>query len=78
MRKVSVTVIMNPLELTLFRRALAKAADDGLVNRTVALNRICELDNLRWKAEESGGKETPSSGLREQNRRGQFVLGVNL
>ena len=52
----SVTVTMNPLELKLFRRALAKAADDGLLDRTYALNRICELDVLRWEVEEQAEK----------------------
>lgn len=52
MPDVFVTVTMNPLELKLFRRALAKAADDGVLDRTYALNRICELDVLRWEVEE--------------------------
>ena len=52
----SVTVTMNPLELKLFRRALAKAADEGVLDRTYALNRICELDVLRWEAEEQAVK----------------------
>lgn len=47
-----VTVTMNPLELKLFRRALAKAADDGLLDAAQALHRVCELDTLRWDAEQ--------------------------
>jgi hypothetical protein len=50
--EAQVTVTMNPLELKLFRRALAKAADDGTLERTPTLYRICELDALRWKAED--------------------------
>jgi len=53
-----VTVTMNPLELKLFRRALAKAADEGELERTAALQRICELDVLRWEAEEQAAKPT--------------------
>jgi hypothetical protein len=52
MANVAVTVTMNPLELKLFRRAVAKAADEGQLERTAALKRICELDTLRWKEEE--------------------------
>jgi hypothetical protein len=48
-----VLVRMNTLELKLFRRALAKAADEGLLDATVAVRRICELDVLRWEAEEA-------------------------
>jgi hypothetical protein len=55
MPEVMVTVTMDPLELKLFRRALAKAVDDGLLERTPALHRICALDVLRWKAEEEAG-----------------------
>ncbi|HEX7727477.1 MAG TPA: hypothetical protein VF392_00465 [Terracidiphilus sp.] len=51
MPEVMVTVTMNPLELKLFRRALAKAVDDGLLERTPTLHRICALDVSRWKAE---------------------------
>lgn len=47
-----VTVTMNPIELKLFRRALARAADEKLLDRTWALQRICALDVLRWNAEE--------------------------
>lgn len=53
MADVRVTVSMDPLELKLFRRALAKAADDGVLHRTMALSRICELDVLRWNAEDA-------------------------
>jgi hypothetical protein len=56
MPEVFVTVAMNPLELKLFRRALAKAADEGVLDRTCALNRICALDVLRWEAEEQAVK----------------------
>ena len=52
MAEIEVTVTMNPVELTLFRRALAKAADEHLLDRTWALQRICALDVLRWNAEE--------------------------
>jgi len=52
MAKTDVTVTMNPFELVLFRRALAKAADDHLLDRTWALQRICALDVLLWNAEE--------------------------
>lgn len=52
MTEVRVRVLMNSLELKLFRRALAKAADDHLLDRTIALSRICELDTLRWEAED--------------------------
>jgi hypothetical protein len=52
MTEVRVTVSMNPLELKLFRRALAKAADEYVLDRNVALSRICELDTLRWDAED--------------------------
>jgi hypothetical protein len=52
MAEINVTVTMNPFELVLFRRALAKAADDHLLDRTWALQRICALDVLRWNAEE--------------------------
>jgi hypothetical protein len=51
MSEVYVTVTMNPVELTLFRRALARAADEKLLDRTWALQRICALDVLRWDAE---------------------------
>ena len=51
MAEVQVTVTMNPLELKLFRRALAKAVDEQLLDRTATLSRICELDALRWDAE---------------------------
>ena len=60
--EVCVTVTMNPLELKLFRRALAKAADEGALNRSYALNRICELDVLRWEAEEQGSKPIRRAG----------------
>lgn len=53
-----VTVTMNLLELKLYRRALAKAADDGVLDRTYALNQICALDVLRWEAEEQAAKPT--------------------
>ena len=53
-----ITVAITPLELKLFRRALAKAADEGLLERTAALHRICALDVLRWEAEEQAGKPT--------------------
>ena len=56
MPEVFVTVAMNPLELKLFRRALAKAADEGVLDRTYALNRSCALDVLRWEAEEQAVK----------------------
>ena len=62
MPEVFVTVAMNPLELKLFRRALAKAADEGVLDRTYALNRICELDVLRWEAEEQVGKSVQGIG----------------
>jgi hypothetical protein len=52
MADVYVTVTMNPIELKLFRRALARAADEKLLDRTWALQRICALDVLRWNAEE--------------------------
>ena len=55
MPEVMVTVTMDPLELKLFRRALAKAVDDGLLERTPTLHRICALDVLRWKAEDEAG-----------------------
>ena len=51
-----VLVRMNTLELKLFRRALAKAADEGLVDAKVAVRRICELDALRWEAEEAANQ----------------------
>jgi hypothetical protein len=81
MREAVVTVTMNPLELKLFRRALAEAADKELLGRTAALNRICELDNLRWEAEDneqltedSGQSEEQLILQRRQNARGQLVL----
>lgn len=55
-----VLVRMNALELKLFRRALAKAADDGLLEPTVAVRRICELDVLRWEAEEATNQPSES------------------
>lgn len=60
--EVCVTVTMNPLELKLFRRVLAKAADEGLLERTAALHRICALDVLRWEAEEQGSKPIRRAG----------------
>lgn len=56
MDEIQVTVTMNPLELKLFRRALAKAADENLLDRTATLQRICALDVLRWNAEEKAQK----------------------
>ena len=56
MAEIEVTVTMNPVELTLFRRAVAKAADEHLLDRTWALQRICALDVLRWNAEEKTKK----------------------
>ena len=56
MPEVEVTVTMNPLELKLFRRALAKAADDRLLDPSMAMKRICALDVLRWDAEEKEQK----------------------
>lgn len=50
-----VTVTLNPLELKLLRRAIAKAVDDGLVDVTAGTKRICELDVLRRIAEQAGG-----------------------
>ncbi len=58
-----VTVTMTPLELKLFRRALAKAADQNLLDRTEALRRICALDVLRWEAEEGAEKPPVSAAL---------------
>lgn len=51
-KEVIVKVGLNPRELVLLRRAIARAADDGLLDRTLALNRICALDAFRWEAEE--------------------------
>jgi hypothetical protein len=51
-KEVIVTVGLNPLELKLLRRAIAHAADEHLLDATLALNRICALDALRWEAEE--------------------------
>lgn len=53
MPEAMMTITMNVLELKLFRRALAQAADDGLLDTKVAVRRICELDALRWEAEEA-------------------------
>lgn len=63
MHEMRFTVKMNALELKLFRRALAKAADDNLLNRGVALRRIGELDKLRWEEE-------------DRFKKGQLVMGV--
>jgi hypothetical protein len=71
MADVRVTVSMDPLELKLFRRALAKAADDGVLHRTVALSRICELDVLRWNAEDAEAR-------RESKQRPEFRLHMNM
>src|SRR5208337_1514311 len=51
-KEVMVTVDLNPLELKLLRRAIARAADEKLIDATAALNRICALDALRWEVEE--------------------------
>jgi hypothetical protein len=65
--EVTVTVEMNPLELVLFRRALARAADEGQIEATEALGRICQLDSLRWDAEEkAAGKKPPAREETEQ------------
>ena len=64
--EVTVTVEMNPLELVLFRRALARAADEGQIVASEALGRICELDALRWDAEEKAGKKPPAREETEQ------------
>ncbi len=68
MAEVFVTVTMNPQELKLFRRALAKAADEKLLDRTLALTRICELDALRWDAEDLAGKPVESVGESRRQR----------
>lgn len=65
--EVMVTVAMNPLELVLFRRALARAADEGQIQASEALGRICELDSMRWDAEEkAAGKKPPAREETEQ------------
>lgn len=51
--EIFVTVTLNPLELKLLRRAVARAADEGLLDASTALKRICQFDVLRWKAEEA-------------------------
>jgi hypothetical protein len=65
-KQVFVTVTMTPLELKLFRRALAKAADQDILDRTLALRRICELDLLRWDAEDRA--EEAAKQIEKANR----------
>ena len=45
-----VAVQLNPLELRLLRRAIAKATDEGAIGWNQGLSRIAELDVLRWNA----------------------------
>ncbi len=52
-REIFVNLDLNPLEMKLPRRAVARAADEGLLDATTALKRICQFDVLRWKAEEA-------------------------
>jgi len=59
-----VTVTLNPLELKLLRRAIAKAVDDGLLDLNVGTRRICELDVLRHAAEEAGGNARVTARLK--------------
>lgn len=66
MPEVFVTVKMSSLELKLFRRAVAKAVDEGQMEWTEGLHRICELDVLRWKAEE---RHCPAVSLRQPAER---------
>jgi hypothetical protein len=63
MAEVNVTVTLNPLELKLLRRALAKAVDDGDLEVRTAAARICELDMLRW-AEQDRQQDQLSQGGR--------------
>ena len=60
MVEVLVKVSLSATELKLLRRALAKAADDGLLDRTAALKRICALDRMRWDAEEKAASRRAS------------------
>lgn len=73
MADVNVVVNLNPLELKLLRRAIARAADEGQIDRTSALKRICELDALRWKEEEraskSAGRRTNKAAFLRSGRR---------
>jgi len=48
-----VMVQCNLIELTLFRRALAQAVDQGLLSAAYVYQRLIELDELRWSVEES-------------------------
>jgi hypothetical protein len=64
MGDLNVKVTMTLPEMKIFRRALAKAADDGVVDARVALSRICELDELRWQAEEGAPDAAMKSALK--------------
>jgi hypothetical protein len=63
-----VTVTLNPLELKLLRRAIAKAVDDGLLDLNVGTKRICELDVLRHLAEEAGGNAKVAARVKRDHR----------
>jgi transcriptional regulator with AAA-type ATPase domain len=55
MQKVpsEIAVSINLKELKLFRRALATAAEEGLLDREKAWQRITELQLLEWQAEDN-------------------------
>jgi len=48
-----ITITLSLQEQKLFQRALARAAQEGLLKRAVAMRRIGELEVLGWQAEEA-------------------------
>ncbi len=70
MAEAQITVTMTPLEPKLFRRAIAKATDDGEVFWKDGLHRILDLERLRQQTEErqSREKRTESSDQKAENR----------
>lgn len=75
----TITISIDLIELKLFRRALATAAEKGLLDRKKAWRRIMELQLLEWQAEDNLGlpqqqygslSEATKAGLERQRLRG--------
>jgi DNA invertase Pin-like site-specific DNA recombinase len=72
MKKVrsEINLTLTVRELELFQRALLQAADDGMLDRIKAINRIGELQVLSWEARARGESKLLSAKISKGTKEG--------